>query len=473
LAPSGPDSKCRGLIWKSIKDNSPRLDSTVAMAQHRSSPSSATAPMPPIIISLMAPFRSFFTAPVWEHALALITGMVLAPGKRTVSAALRVMGLGAAHDFALYHYVLNRARWSSRAVARTLLTMILDRFLPIGPVVIGIDDTIERRWGRKIAARGVYRDPVRSSHGHFVKTSGLRWLSVMAMVPVPWTRRRWALPFLTILAPSERYNTAHRRRHKKLTDWARQAILQVRRWLPKRKIVVVADSSFAPLDLIAAVRRHVCLITRLRLDASLFEPAPERRPGQNGRPRKKRRRLPKLSELLEEKKKRRTKLSMPYWYGDERCILEIMTGTAIWYHSGLPPAPIRWVLVRDPTGVRDPQAFLCTDLETTFQESRAHLGVETQRQWSDLAIARTTPALFGLFSLVTLWAADPKIAGSLRPRSTAWYHKRELSFSDAMAAIRKLFWSAPSFSMSRHPPDSVEIPAALWERLTEALCYAA
>ena len=151
--------------------------------------------MPPIIISLMAPFRRFFTAPVWEHVLALVAGIVLAPGKRTVSAALRVMGLGAAHDFALYHYVLNRARWNSRTVAYTLLTMILDRFLPTGPVVIGIDDTIERRWGRKIAARGVYRDPVRSSHGHFVKTSGLRWLTAMAMVPVPWTRRRWALPF--------------------------------------------------------------------------------------------------------------------------------------------------------------------------------------------------------------------------------------------------------------------------------------
>ena len=490
LASSGPDSKCRGLIVKSLKDNSPRLDSTIAMTQHRSSPSSAAAPMPPIIISLMSPFRRFFTAPVWEHVLALITGMVLAPGKHTVSAALRVMGLGAAHDFALYHYVLNRARWNSRTVGRTLLTMILDRFLPIGPVVIGIDDTIERRWGRKIAARGVYRDPVRSSHGHFVKTSGLRWLSVMAMVPVPWTRRRWALPFLTILAPSERYNAAHSRRHKKLTDWARQAILQVRRWLPKRKIVIVADSSFAALDLIAMVRRHVCLVTRLQLDASLFEPAPKRRAGQNGRPPKKGRRLPKLSELPAEKKTRWTRLSTPYWYGDERCILEIMTGTAIWYHSGLPPAPIRWVLVRDPTGVRDPQAFLCTDLgattveilgwfvsrwsiETTFQESRAHLGVETQRQWSDLAIARTTPALFGLFSLVTLWAADPKIAGSIRPRSAAWYHKREPSFSDAMAAVRRLFWSAPSFPMSRHPPDSVEIPTALMERLTEALCYAA
>jgi hypothetical protein len=156
----------------------------------------------------------------------------------------------------------------------------------------------------------------------------------------------------------------------------------------------------------------------------------------------------------------------------------------------LPPAPIRWVLVRDPTGVREPQAFLCTDLEaspieilgwfvhrwsieTTFQESRAHLGVETQRQWSDLAIARTTPALFGLFSLVTLWAADPKIAVTLHPRSAAWYHKRDPSFSDVIAAVRRLFWSAPNLSMSQHDPDSVKIPTSLWERLTETLCYAA
>ena len=161
------------------------------MTRHRSSPSSAAAPiLPPIVTSLMAPFQSFFTTPVWEHVLVLVIGMVLAPGKRTVSAALRVMGLGATRDFALYHYVLSRARRNSRAIARTLLTTILDRFLPGGPVVIGIDDTIERRWGRKIAARGIYRDPVRSSHGHFVKTSGLRWLLLMAMVPIPWTRRR-------------------------------------------------------------------------------------------------------------------------------------------------------------------------------------------------------------------------------------------------------------------------------------------
>jgi hypothetical protein len=275
----------RSLGLKGVKAHSPRLDSTVAMTRHRPSSSFAAAPMAPsIITALMAPFRSFFTAPVWDHVLALVTGMTLAPGKRTVSAALRVIGLGEARDFARYHHVLSRARWNSAAIGRKLLLLILDRFAPDGPIVIGIDDTIERRWGHKIAARGIYRDPVRSSQGHFVKTSGLRWLAVMAMVPVPWTRRRWALPFLTILAPSERYAAAHRRRHKKLTDWARQAILQVRRWAPKRSIVVVADSSFSALDLIAAVRRHVCLVTRLRLDANLFAPAPARSPGQLGRP---------------------------------------------------------------------------------------------------------------------------------------------------------------------------------------------
>jgi len=195
----------------------------------------------------MAAFRGFFTAPVWDHVLVLVAGAVLAPGKRTVSAALRIMGLGAAPGFARYHHVLSRARWDSRAVARKLLAMIIETFLPDGPVVIGIDDTIERRWGAKIAARGIYRDPVRSSHGHFVKASGLRWLSLMIMVPIAGIQRRWALPFLTVLAPSERWSTERGRRHKKLTDWGRQMILQLRRWLPGRYLVVVADSSFAAL----------------------------------------------------------------------------------------------------------------------------------------------------------------------------------------------------------------------------------
>jgi hypothetical protein len=419
----------------------------------------------------------------------LVAGAVLTPGKHTVSAALRIMGLSEARDFALYHHVLSQARWDSRAIARKLLTMILDRFLPAGALVIGIDDTIERRWGARIAARGIYRDPVRSSHGHFVKASGLRWLSFMAMLPLPWTRRRWGLPFLTILAPSQRCDDSKGRRHKKLTDWARQGILQVKRWLPSRLIIIVADSSFSAIELIAAVRRLVCFVTRLRLDANLFEPPPQCRSGRRGRPPKKGRKLPKLAEVLSDPDTVWTTIMMSEWYGGQRCRLDIATGTAIWYHSGLPPVPIRWVLVRDPAGIRKPQAFLCTDLdatpaailgwfvhrwsmETTFQETREHLGVETQRQWSDRAIARTTPALLGLFSLITLWAAEAKVAAMLHPRSAAWYVKDELTFSDAVATVRRVLWGMPNLSTSRKNSQTVKIPAALLQRLTEALCYA-
>jgi hypothetical protein len=200
-------------------------------------------------------------------------------------------------------------------------------------------------------------------------------------------------------------------------------------------------------------------------------------------------RIPKLSKILEDENTKWTKLSMPYWYGGQRCTLEVATGTAVWYSSGMPPAHIRWVLVRDPAGVREIQAFLCADLkatpeeilgwfvqrwsvETTFQESRQHMGVETQRQWSDLAIARTTPALFGLFSLITLWAADAKLVGDLRPRTAAWHKKDEPSFSDAIALVRRRFWAMENLSVSRSGREAVEIPAAMLQRLTDTLCFA-
>jgi DDE superfamily endonuclease len=193
-----------------------------------SNPTGATAApdpplVPPILATWLLVFRPCFTAPVWERVLVLVAGAVLAPGKRTVTQALRVMGLADGGGFRRYHEVLSRARWNARAVARQLLLPIIARLLPDGDVVIGIDDTIERRWGARIKARGIYRDPVRSSKGHFVKTSGLRWLSLMVSVPIPWSGRTWSLPFLTILAPSARWSEANGRRHKTLTSWAKLA----------------------------------------------------------------------------------------------------------------------------------------------------------------------------------------------------------------------------------------------------------
>ena len=295
------------------------------MTTHRIHPGAgAIAPSPALAVlsSWLSDFRDCFTAPVWKHVLVLVAGTVLAPGKRTVSQALRVMGLAAEPGFARYHEVLNRARWNGRSVARRLLAQVLDAFLPAGEVVIGIDDTIERRWGAKIKARGIYRDPVRSSQGHFVKASGLRWLSLMIMVPIPWAGRRWALPFLTILAPSERWSSEQGRRHKKLTDWARQAIRQAKRWLPDRRLIIVADASFAALDLIAALRHQVCLVTRLRIDASLFAPAPPRQPGQMGRPRLKGRRLPKFAAVLANPKTVWSPITVTEWYGGRQRKLE-------------------------------------------------------------------------------------------------------------------------------------------------------
>src|SRR5947209_8030652 len=297
--------------------------------------------VPALLAAWLAPFRDSFTAAVWPRVLVLVAGAVLAPGQRTVSAALRVMGLADRPSFGRFHEVLSEARWDPRVLAQRLLLHLLGTLLPTGEVVVGIDDTIERRWGPHIAARGIYRDPVRSSRGFFVKASGLRWLSLMVVLPIPWANRRWALPFLTILAPSQRCNEKQGRRHKPLTRWATQAILQTRRWLPSRRITVVGDSSFASLELIAAVRRHVRLITRLRLDANLFAPAPPPRPGQRGRRPLKGHRLPKLADVLANPATVWTRLEVTDWYGGETRLVEIATGLAVWYHAGLPPAPVR------------------------------------------------------------------------------------------------------------------------------------
>lgn len=242
------------------------------------------------IIDVLRAFESAFSARVWARAQVLVAGAVLAPGKRTVTSALRVMGLSQERWFQNFHRVLNRATWSSWALSGILLRLLVAAFVAEGtPVVMGIDEHIERRRGAKISAKGIYRDPVRSSKSFFVKTSGLRWMCMMLLAEVPWAKRVWALPFLTVLAPSERHSRERRQRHKSIIEWARQMIVHVRRWLPNRRLVVDADSGYAALELLAACQglaRPVTFITRLRLDATLFDPAPPRAAHQVGRPRK-------------------------------------------------------------------------------------------------------------------------------------------------------------------------------------------
>ena len=448
--------------------------------------------LPEPIMTLLIPFKPLFRQPTWVKAQILFIGAILATGKRTVTAALRVMGLGDDPHFSNYHQVLNRAVWSPRRLSEMLLALlmkILDND-ETKPLVFGIDETIERRWGPKIAKRGIYRDAVRSSKSHFVKTSGLRWISLMWLTELPWAERIWALPFLTALAPSERYHERVGRQHKKITDWARQMIFQLRRWIPHRALVVVADYSYAALVFLHACQtmvNPVTVITRLRLDAALYEPAPPPT-GKAGRPRKKGKRLPTLQAILDDPQTKWQSVKVR-WYDGQTRLMEITSQTAVWYHSGLPPVPIRWVLIRDPQEEYETIALLSTSLEidslqivnwfvqrwqveVTFEEVRAHLGVETQRQWSDKAIDRTTPLLLGLFSWITLAAHLLVEQAQLSVRQAAWYVKERPTFSDALSTVRQQLWfPATIFSMSAPEPDVVKIPRSLFDRLVDTVCY--
>ncbi len=390
--------------------------------------------LPIAIVAVLLPFATLFTNPIWRKAQLLMVGAILATGQRTVAAALRVMERSDQDDFACYHEALDRAVWSSREAARILLLLLLQHLdRGDGPLICGIDETLERRRGAKIRARGIYRDAARSSRNQLVKSSGLRWISLMWLGPAPWAGHHWALPALTALAPSSRYYQRQGRRHKKVTDWARQMIMQLRRWLPHRPLALVGDNGYAVLDLLHCCqsrREPESLIARLRLDAARYAPAPPRQPGQNGRPALKGPRRPSLKTILVQDHVEWTVTAVSWYDGATRTV-ELTSQTAVRYRPGKPPVTIRWVLIRDPQGAFDPQALLGADpsadptrilqwfvrrwqLEVTFQEARSHLGMETQRQWSDLAIARTTPILLGLFSWTTL--------GRPRPAATSSHH---------------------------------------------------
>ena len=302
----------------------------------------------------------------------------------------------------------------------------------------------------------------------------------------------WTLPILTALAPSERYYSDKTRAPKTLLDWARQMVFQLRRWLPNRELVLVADNSYSALEFLHACQslaEPVTVVTRLRIDAALYQPALPRKPSQLGRPRRKGARLPTLQSLLDDPETAWSEVTVD-WYHNEKRRVEITAGMAVWYHSGMPSVPLCWVLIRDPEGEFKTQALLCTDrwadpvqvitwfvqrwqLEVTFEEVRAHLGVETQRQWADAAIARVTPALLGLFSWITLAADKLQTHNSIPVRTAAWYTKPLPTFSDAIAAVRRELWPvAGSFSMSPARPDIANIPRALLDRLLNTVCYA-
>jgi DDE superfamily endonuclease len=446
-------------------------------------------PLPDAIILVLAPFAPLFSQRVWLHAQLLLLGAMLAPGARTVTAALRAMGLSSERPFTNYHRVLNRATWSPRQASRILLGLLVTSLVPPGtPIVLGADDTVERRRGRQITAKGCYRDAVRSTKKHVMRCFGLKWVVMMLLVPVPWSRRVWALPFLTALCRPAEQST--RRRHKTSVDWVRQMMQQVRRWLPGRPLVLVVDGGFAAVSLaLACVKPQVAMVSRLRWDAALYHRPGTQSPSKRGRKPTKGKRQRRLQAWAE-------RADTPWetvdvdWYGGQHKTLWVFSHTALWHTPGLPPVAIRFVIVCDPQGKRRMEAFFCTDLqvtpgqilawvvmrwsvEVTFEESRAQLGLETQRQWSDQAIARTTPILLALFSLITLLALRLSRDGQIPVPVTAWYHKAEPTFSDCVTLVRRHLWRARYLVNSTPGAESIQFPQEALDLLIHGLPRAA
>lgn len=442
------------------------------------------------IIHVMSMFSIAFTKPTYEKAIVLIMGAILAPGRRTVAAALRAAGLDQEKHFTNYHRVLNRANWSPMVLSRLLLQLIIQQCVADGePIWLLIDDTLERRRGDQIKYKGWFRDPVRSSKRFVVRALGIRWVVLAILVRVPWSQRRWALPFMSVPALSPKTSQVLGKSHRSQTQWAVWMIERVRRWLPQQPIILVGDGDYAAKELIETCQqfqRPIQFVSRLRLDAALYDFPSASPPGKAGPKAKKGQVQPKLIQRL-------FRIDTPWqpltvtWYGGQTKTLEIATGTALWWPRRLKLLPIRWVLVICPDNSFKPTAFFCSDLsvapeliiswfvgrwnlEVTFEEVRACLGFETQRHWSDRAIERTSPCLFGLFSLVVLLALHSH-SHSLPVRTTAWYAKTQPTFSDALASVRFDLWHTLDINTSSAKPDMLLIPKSALDPLIKLACY--
>lgn len=443
--------------------------------------------LPPSFVAWLAPFLTAFSRRTRSTTAALATGALLAVGPRTVTNCLRALGLAEHPSFTAFHRVLNRNTWSGLALARTLLLMIVAAFVPSGPIIIGLDHTLERRRGPRIGPAGRFYDASLRADMPKPTSRGLRWLSAMVLVEVPFARRIWGLPVLTALTPSKAWSERQGQRHRSVTEWARLLLLTLRRWLPGRSIIAVMDGEFAALDLLDSLRSSMVVITRMRKDARLFDPPSwEDKPGRPGRKGARQALLSKritdpATRWLRVVQSSRTSWRSAGW-------IEYAHGTALWHHGGKPIVPILWVLVRYPDGRREPEAFLCTDtnasprdvldcfnrrwaVETTYEEARAHLGMETQRQWSDPAIFRTTPVLLGLYSVVTLYVHQNAERLALSPRRAAWYPKPAATFGDAIARLRQHLWFERIVTSPANTNMTEPISPAI-QQIIDAVCYA-
>jgi len=404
--------------------------------------------LPPSFLAWLAPFLAAFSRRTRPTAAALAIGALLAVGPRTVTNCLRVLGLAEHPSFTAFHRVLNRNAWSGSKLARTLLHRVVEAFVPSGPIIIGLDHTLERRRGPRIGPAGRFYDALRTREEKDPTSRGLRWLSAMVLVEVPFAGRIWALPVLTALTPGKAWSERHGRRHRTVTEWARLLLLTLRRWLPKRAIVAVMDGEFAALDLLHALRPSMAVITRMRKDARLFDPPSNE--DKRGRPARKGARQPLLSTRITDPATRWLRVvqsSRTSWHSAGW--IEYTHGTALWHHGGKPIVPILWVLVRYPDGRRGPEAFLCTD---TSADPRDVLDCFNRRWAEAVKVPPALPVEYGWRASRPPTKKLARISGWKRsangpiPRSSA----PRRCCSGSIASSRSTCIRMPSAWRSRH-----------------------
>jgi len=436
-------------------------------------------------------FRPAFSLPTYYRFVFLLSAALLTVGNRTVLNLLRTLSAFAPGAPSSYHRVFSHRRWSSWTVARGLLAFLLEHWLPRGPIQLAGDDTVDEHPGKKVHGKGCHRDPVRSTHSYTAFRWGHKWVVLAVLVRFPFARRPWALPVLVALYRTEEDNQRYARRHKTPPQLLGQLLLVLLRWFPDRHWVCAADGNYATHELAGLAHRYQPRLTYLShfyADANLYEAAPVvqgKKP--SGRPRKKGRPLPKPQEVVA-RTRRRQPLNVS-WYGGGRRDVEVVSGTAHWYRGGQPLVPVLWVWVHDCTGTHRDEYFFTTavtwsvaavietytgrwNLETTFQELRAYLGLETTRGWTEQTVLRAAPCLFGLYTVVALLYAQ--LPGKYRrQRTVCWPGKEDVTFSEAITAARRWLWVEWVFVIPGHRSAFSKLSRPFQSLLLSALAPAA
>jgi hypothetical protein len=428
-----------------------------------------------------------FSRPAFLRFGVLLFAAILTLGGRTVSNLLRTLGALAPGHFSSFHRLFSRCRWHGRRLARALVAAILDRVLPDGPIPLVGDDTVAEHPGPKVYGKGCHRDPVRSTHSFTAYRWGHKWVVLALLVRFPFARRLWALPALVSLYLTEEENTRQRRRHKTPSQLLRQQVCALLHWFPDRRFILAADGNYATHELARLAARfpgRLTFVSKFYPNANLYAPAPAY--AGNGRPPQKGPELPSPAAVVAQAKERQRR--NVGWYGGGRREVAVVTGTGLWYRSGEGTVPVRWVFVQDLTGTHRDEYFFTTDqgmspaalietytgrwnIETTFQELRSYLGLETTRGWCKNTVLRAEPCLFGLYTVVALvYASLPaKDAGV---RWVDWPGKRAVTFSDAITAVRRWLWQQWVLAIPGHSEAFQKLPRSFRSLLLSGLAPA-